>query len=426
MRTIGRWSLTALIINTMVGSGIYGAPSEVNAMVGRASPIAWVLAGATMGLMMACFAEVASQFNEAGGAYLYARTALGSFVGMQVAWFSWLAPIGACAASTNLLMNYLAGVLPMAASGLGRAALIVVLLGALTAANHVGVRSGTNLSNLFTVAKLLPLALVIAFGLARFASRPEMIGMAEIAQPGWKGWLDVLLLLSFGYAGFENALIPAGEMKAPRKEIPLALGTALAICIVFYALVQWTVVLGIGTSPTDRPLAAAATTLIGPTGAAWMIAGAMISAYGSVSAMVLASPRLTFSMAERGDFPAVFGRIHPRFATPYVSIAVFGALTTALALTGTFRWLLVLASGAVIVIYSAVCASLIALRMRRPNADAMRIPGGIVIACICLAIALVLLLRLSQSQAGMLGATFLLASVNWLLVKNKGSKKVPA
>src|SRR4051794_28228893 len=106
VRSIGRWSLTALIINTVIGSGVFGIPSEVNAIVGRASPIAMILAGLGMGLVMACFAEVASQFSNGGGAYLYTETALGDFVRMQVAWFSLLAPLGACAASINLFVSY--------------------------------------------------------------------------------------------------------------------------------------------------------------------------------------------------------------------------------------------------------------------------------------------------------------------------------
>jgi basic amino acid/polyamine antiporter, APA family len=117
IRSIGRWSLTALIINTVIGSGVFGLPSEVNAIVGRASPIAMILAGLGMGMVMACFAEVASQFSGGGGAYLYAKTALGDFVGMQVAWFSLLAPVGACAASVNLFVIYLAGFLPSAGYG---------------------------------------------------------------------------------------------------------------------------------------------------------------------------------------------------------------------------------------------------------------------------------------------------------------------
>src|SRR3569833_843175 len=140
IRSIGRWSLSALIVNTVIGSGVFGIPSEVNAIVGRASPIAMILAGLGMGMVMACFAEVASQFKGAGGAYLYSKTALGDFTGTQVAWFSLLAPIGACSASVNLFVSYLAGFWPNANSGLTRVAAMTILIGALTCANYNGVR----------------------------------------------------------------------------------------------------------------------------------------------------------------------------------------------------------------------------------------------------------------------------------------------
>jgi basic amino acid/polyamine antiporter, APA family len=418
-RTIGRWSLTALIVNTVIGSGVFGIPSVVNGVVGRASPIAMIIAGLGMGLMMACFAEVASQFSEAGGAYLYVRTALGSFAGMQVAWFSWLAPIGACAASANLFMDYLAGFFPPLAGGPSRIAILCLLLGALTLANYVGVRSGTNLSNVFTIAKLAPLILLIGLGLWRFGLDPVLLPPSEVIQPGAHGWMDALLLLAFAYAGFETALIPTGEMKDPRTEIPVALAVGLFVCIATYTLVQFIVVVTIGTGPFARPLAAAASILIGRSGAALVTVAAMISTYGSVSAMVLATPRLTFSMSQAGEFPSVFAKIHSRFLTPHISVLAFGGLTLLMAATGTFAWLLTLASGAIIITYAAVCVSLIVLRRRRPDADALRIPGGVLVACVCLVIALVLLSRLSQKEALLLGATSVVAFASWLAVRER-------
>jgi APA family basic amino acid/polyamine antiporter len=419
IRSIGRWSLTALIINTVIGSGVFGIPSEVNVIVGRASPIAMILAGLGMGMVMACFAEVASQFSDGGGAYLYAKTALGDFVGTQVAWFSLLAPVGACAASVNLFVIYLAGFLPSVSDGVPRVAAMVLLVGALTLANYIGVRSGTNLSNLFTVSKLLPLLVLIVFGLWRFAHQPLMLPTSEVVQPGVRGWLDALLLLSFAYAGFETALIPAAEMKAPRKHIPAALGMGLLVCIGVYALIQFVVVATIGTGMVERPLAVVASLLVGSKGSALITIAAMISIYGSVSAMVLATPRLTYSMAESGEFPALFATVHSRFNTPHISIVIFGMLTLLLAATGTFRWLMTLASGAVIIIYSAVCVTLIVLRKRHPEAEAMRIPAGSLIAYACLAIAVILLLRFTARESLLLLGTALVASVNFIAVRRK-------
>jgi amino acid transporter len=419
LRTIGRWSFTALIVNTIIGSGIFGIPSELNAIVGRASPIAMLLAGLGMGIMMACFAEVASQFSEPGGAYLYARTAFGRFVGMQIGWFSWLAPMAASAAGANLLAIYFAGFFPAAAGGVARIALMTVLIGLLALANYIGVQTGTRLSSLFTVAKLLPLFVLIVLGLIHFARQPEMIHPADIATPGLGGWVDALLLLSFAYAGYENMMLPMGEVKDPRHTVPFSLAIGLLLCMGIYALIQFIVVVTIGTGHVDRPLAATASILIGTGGAALVTVAAMISSYGNLSAVMLATPRLTYSLAEQGDFPTIFGRVHPRFKTPHLSIAIFSVLTWLLAISGTFRWALALASGAVIIIYASVCAALIRLRRIRPNADALRIPLGPLVACLGMTVAVILLTRLTLREGFLLVITFALATGNWLWVRQQ-------
>jgi basic amino acid/polyamine antiporter, APA family len=421
LRTIGRWSFTALIVNTIIGSGIFGIPSELNAIVGRASPIAMLLAGLGMGIMMACFAEVASQFTEPGGAYLYSRTAFGRFVGMQIGWFSWLAPMAASAAGANLLAIYFAGFFPAAATGLARVALMTALIGILAIANYIGVRTGTRLSTLFTVAKLLPLALLILLGLIHFARQPQMIRPSDIATPGLGGWVDALLLLSFAYAGFENVMLPMGEVKDPRRTVPFSLAIGLLLCMGTYALIQFIVVVTIGTGHIDRPLAATAAVLIGTGGGALVTVAAMVSSYGNLSAVMLATPRLTYSLAENGDFPAIFGRVHSRFQTPHLSIAIFSVLTWILAVSGTFRWALALASGAVIIIYASVCASLIRLRRIRPNADALRLPFGRIIACVGITVAIILLTRLTLREGFLLLITFAIASMNWFWVSRRAA-----
>lgn len=414
VRSIGKWSMTALIVNTIIGSGIFGIPSELNKILGRVSPVAMIVAGLGMGLMMACFAEVASQFPEPGGAYLYAREAFGRFAGMQIGWFSWLAPMGAAAASANLFLNYLAGFFPSVAGDFGKVSVLTLLFGILVIANYIGVRSGTGLNNLFTIAKLLPLVLLIVLGLAHFQSHPELISRNEVTSPGLSNWFEALLLLAFSYAGYENTMLPMGEVKNPRRTVPFALGTGLLICIAVYALLQFSVVVTIGTAYVDRPLAVTASRLVGTAGAVLVTLAAMLSTYGNISAIFLATPRLTFSLASRGDMPALLARVHSRFKTPHISILLLGALTWILAVTGTFRWALALASGAVIIIYVSVCASLIRLRQLRPQAEALRVPFGKVVACLGIAIAAVLISHLTLREAYLLLVTAVLATLNWL------------
>src|SRR5262245_32173742 len=113
VRSIGRWTLTALFVNCIIGGGIFGVPGELNRMLGRASPFAMLVAALGMAVIMACLAEVASQFSESGGPYLYVRTAFGRFMGMQVGWFHLLTVVAALAGIANLFVDTLSQVLPL-------------------------------------------------------------------------------------------------------------------------------------------------------------------------------------------------------------------------------------------------------------------------------------------------------------------------
>ena len=117
LRAIGRWSLVALVLNGVIGSSVFGLPSVIGGKLGAMSPLAWLVAALGIGTVVACFAEVASRFSEAGGPYLYAREAFGPFAGFQIGWLLWLARVTAFAALANLLVSYLGVFWPAAAGG---------------------------------------------------------------------------------------------------------------------------------------------------------------------------------------------------------------------------------------------------------------------------------------------------------------------
>ena len=184
IRAIGRWSLVALVVNSIIGSGVFGLPSTVAALIGNYSPYAVLAAGAGMTVIMGCFAEVASRFQEAGGPYLYARVAFGRLMGIQTAWMLWLGQVSAPAANANLFVIYLGEFFPHAKDPLPRAMILTVLVGLLTIINIRGVRAGTQVSNLFTAAKLVPLFAVIVLGLLVLQHHSWNIATAPIAAPG--------------------------------------------------------------------------------------------------------------------------------------------------------------------------------------------------------------------------------------------------
>ena len=406
--------MTALVINCIIGSGIFGLPGELTRLLGRASPLAMIFAALGMTVIMACIAEVASQFSEPGGAYLYVRTAFGHFMGIQAGWFHLLAVIAPLAAVANLFVNYLGTFLLSPLNTWQRGSLLAILIAIPTVANYFGVRRGANLNNVMTVAKLVPLVLLILFGLARFVHQPQMIHASDIASPGLSNWLSAMVLLLFAYAGPENALIPTGEMTEPRRTIPFGVGTGLLVCAAIYTLLQFITVETIGAMPTDRPLADTAAVLLGRGGATFVTIAALISTYGWISGAILYGPRLAYSLAAGGDFPSILARLHQRFHTPAIAI-LFCALTGwVLAFSGTFLWLVALSAGGTAILYAGMCASLIRLRKLRPNAVALRIPFGPVLSILSIAICLALMTGLKRRELLLMCVTALIATANWL------------
>jgi amino acid transporter len=345
VRSIGRWTMTALVINGIIGGGIFALPGELSRLLGRASPFAMIFAAVAMGIIMACIAEVASQFSEPGGAYLYTRTAFGRFVGMQIGWFFLLAVVGGVAVTANLLVDYLAPFLPWTLNVWERGLVMGFVIAIPTAANYCGVRSGANLSTVMTLAKVSPLVLLIVSGVARFAHQPLMIHASEIASPGWSNWVRAVALLMFPFSGWEESLVPTGEVTEPRRTIPFALGTGLITCAAVYTLLQFITVATVGPNASDRPLAQTASILLGGGGATMVSIAIMLACYGYISANLLNDPRLVYSLAVQGDFPAIFARIHPRFHTPAVALIIYAFTGWVLAVTGTFQFVLALSAG---------------------------------------------------------------------------------
>jgi basic amino acid/polyamine antiporter, APA family len=420
IRVIGRWSMVALAVNSILGSGIFGLPSVVAGQVGRSSPWAVLLGGLAMAVVIGCYAEVGSQFTETGGHYLYVRRAFGRFAGLQVGWLNLLSRLTACAASVNLLVISLGEFWPGAGAPAPRFAVVSLLVGTLAIANYRGVASGTVVSNVSAVAKLVPLAIVCAAGLAWLALHGRTA--APLPAADLHGWLGAMLLLFFAYGGYEASLNPMGEAKDPRRDVAFALFVALAIVTFFYTALQLIVV---GVLPdaahSQRPLADAARVMMGEGGAALISIGALISVYGYLSANLLTVPRGTYALAARGDFPPQFAAIHARFRTPHVSIVAVAVLVWAFALFGTFAWNVTLSACARLFYYAAVCAAVPMLRRRQPQAAAFRLPGGPLLPVLGVLICLVLLTQVDFSKSLILLAVMLAATVNWLLVRGRGT-----
>ncbi len=410
--------MAALVVNSIIGSGIFALPSDVARLIGRASPWAVLLGGAAAGVIMACFAEVASQFNQAGGPYLYTRVAFGRLVGIEMGWMLWLVRVAAPAATANLFVIYCGEFWQGAKDPLPRFLILTFLYGLLTVINYRGVKGSAQVSNIFTVAKLVPLFLVAIAGTCYLLAGHRTSHLFTIGAGS--DWPKAALLLVFAYGGFETALTPLGEAKNPRRDVVFALFTALITCTLLYTVIQW-VVVGVLPDPghSERPLADVARLALGPGGAAFVSVGALVSVYGYLSANMLGVPRITFALAENGDFPSIFASIHPRFRTPYVSVLAFALLSWLLALLGTFTWNATLSAVARLLYYGLVCASLPVLRRKQPGAGLVRLPGGIFFAVLGSGICTLLIAGVNRSGSMILLATALAAMLNWLLVRSR-------
>jgi basic amino acid/polyamine antiporter, APA family len=425
VRAIGRWSLAALTVNFMVGSGVFGMPSILAGLLGRASVLVVLIAAAAIATVMACFAELASRFTETGGPYLYVRVAFGRFWGIQVGWLSWLVRLTACAANANLLVAYLAEFWADATRPFARFLIVTLVVGTIATVNYRGVRLGAQVSNAFTLFKLLPIGVLCAAGI--FYVTAHRLIPVTIVSADTNAWMHALLLLTVPYGGFEAALTPVGEAKNPRRDAPFALLVALVTCTTIYVLIQWVVVRVLpDPAHSSRPLADVARIIMGPGGAALIAMGAIVAVGGILAANSLATPRITFALAERGDFPSAFAAVHPRFRTPYFSILVYALLAWLLALFGSFVGNATLSAMARLLVFGLVCAALPVLRKKQPAGAAFQMPAGLLFAGLGLVYCFGLLARSVTGKSLVLVTTMAIALLNWLAIRNRKTSAAQA
>ncbi|MFI5198078.1 MAG: APC family permease [Thermoanaerobaculia bacterium] len=407
VRAVGLAGLTAISVNGVVASGIFVLPATVAALAGPASPAAYFVAAGLMALVVLCFAEAGSLFEETGGPYVYAREAFGPFAGFLVGWMFFITRLAATAAIGNAFVAYLGYFWPAAARGPGRVAAVTLSITVLAALNVIGIRSGARVVNVLTISKLVPLLLFASVGL--FAADPSRYRL--LALPPAAALRQASLLLVFAFGGFENASVLTEEVKEPRRQLPIALIVAIGLAALLYVLIQ---IVALGTLPglaSDRtPLASAAALFLGPGGAALMTVGAVLSTLGSTSALVLVGPRILYAFAHAGQLPPALARIHPRHLTPHVAIVVFAAMAWAATLAGTFAQLVAVSAIARLVFSAATCLAIPVLRRRLPPAP-FRIPLGFTIPAVAAALSLWLLSSVSRDQAVAGGLAVLLGLV---------------
>ncbi len=398
VRAVGRWQLVGLSVNDVIGSGIFLLPAAAAALLGPASLWAVLLAGLAVSLLVMCYAQAASFFDQPGGSYLYVREAFGKLAGFEVGWMLLLTRIFSAAALSNGLAEAVTHFWPTADSGIIRVAIVVVSLVVLIWINVIGVRAAARAGVFLTIAKLLPLAMFIVIG-AFFVDMAQASPLASGSLPVQDLAKGALLLL-FAFAGFENMPTAAGEYNNPRRDVPFAMMMMIIIVTVTYVGVQW-VALGTlpGLAESSTPLADAAGRFGGTWLAAVLTIGAAVSMLGTNSNSIMFGPRYLLALANDGYGPKVLTRIHPRYRTPAVAILVVGAVAIAIALSGSFVQLALLSVVARLVAYVAVSGSVLVLRKRLGGReDALRLVGGPVIPIAATVLSLALLTSAGASN----------------------------
>lgn len=415
-RSIGARGLTASLFNTTVGAGIFALPAVVAGMLGSSAVYAYLACALVMLCIVLSFAVAGSRVPRAGGTYAYTEAAFGPFVGFLAGAMVWLSDLLASSAVVSGLVTAIGRYVPACATPSGRLTLLAVVLGGLAWINMRGVRYGTRVVEGITVAKLAPLVLLVVAGL--FIAGQEMFTVGPAPSPVTLG--RTTLVLIFAFAGAESALALSGEITAPSRTIPQALLTALSLITALYIAVHFSAAAALGpalASTPDATLAAAARRWLGPTGQAILLAGTVISMLGYVSALVLATPRLVYALAQRGQLPSWLGRVHPRWQTPAAAIAFHAALLFAVAATGSFATLAGFASVAVVSVYALACVSAMQLQRRDTRyheASPFRVPLAVPLlgALICLA----LLSQATRAELALEAAVLGVASI-WFLLR---------
>jgi basic amino acid/polyamine antiporter, APA family len=374
IRAVGFWGLVAMCINAVVGSGVFLLPSESFKLLGPFSLWAPLIAAVPVFILVLCFAEAASHFSEAGGAYLYARTAFGDFIGFETGWMNWIARLTSLASLSNGFVLSLARLFPVLGTGYARATVIVLTIAILAAIHLVGVRYGAASIYVFTLGKMVPLVGFIVLALVVWKSNPFPASM-QLPGPGTH-WNDVWLFMLFLYAGFENLGVPAGEFKNPRRDLPLALLIGTLIIAAIYVLTQLGAMAALpDLSKTDTPIADAAAAMIGYAGTLVVTIGALLSMAGTNSGTMLEGSRMLYALSLDRPKLRLISYVHPKFHTPTVAITIHAIVALALALGGSFAKLALLSAVARLTTYLFTCAAIPRLRKL---SEGFRTPGLIV------------------------------------------------
>jgi amino acid transporter len=422
VRAISARQLTASIVNVTIGAGIFVLPAVASGGLGAAAPIAYIVCAALMALIVCCFAAAGSRVSLTGGVYAYVEIAFGPFVGYLAGVLYFVMATFAVASVSSAFAGSVGALWPAASTPVARAVLIAALFSMLAAVNVRGVTPGVRLVETMTVAKLLPLVLLITVGI--WSVNPEYLRWP--GMPAGTAIGQTAIVLIFAFAGLEIALVPSGEVRDPARSVPRAVFSALSITTMLYLMIQ-TVAQGLlGPAIANfstAPLAEAAGRVLGKGGRLIVLIGAVVSMFGYTSGDMLGSPRTLFAFARDGVLPPVIARIHPRYHTPSVAIVVYACIVASVAISSSFTQLAVLANVTALTLYLMCVVASYELQRRDVRADGaipFAVPGGPVVPVLAAAVIVWLLSNATRREFGVEALVLAVATLFYFIRKTGG------
>lgn len=412
-REVGVWGLSANIVNIMVGAGIFVLPAIIAQTMGASGVLAYLFCGLLIGLVMLCFAEVGSKVTHSGGAYAYVEKAFGAYPGFMVAIFGLMGNVFADAAVSTALVEIIGLVFPIVQQPVIRITFLFILFSGLALINVFGVKQGIGLVKLNTVAKLIPLTLLVFIGWKDV----QWANLAWESEPTLQSLGETSLILFFAFMGGDVGLTIGAEIKNPQKTVPRAISIGILGVLFLYIAIQLVAqgILGKDLPNfTEAPLAEVAQLVFGPVGSTLLFTGAGISMFGMISGSILNSPRVLFRLSRDNMIPfRKLASIHHRFKTPYLAILIYAGIGFTLACIGGFKTLAVVASSSALLLYFGVSLSVIGLRKKKDlDNGGFKIPLGYTVPILSAGIILFFLSNLTGLEIkGLLIMIFILSLI---------------
>ncbi|WP_088330049.1 APC family permease [Lacimicrobium sp. SS2-24] len=415
-RDMGTLGVLFIVVNGLIGAGIFGLPEALHVAVGFFAPWLLLIGGLLVMAIVVCFAELTKLTDRSGGPQRYVGDAFGDFAGFIVGWNFFAARLISQGANVLVLVAYAAALWPVVGEGVAKIALIVSVLGGLTFINVIGIKRVVAVLGAMTLFKLLPLLLLMAIGIG-FAAHPQ-----PLVLPTFSAVEGVALAALYAFVGFENATIPAGETSQPRRAMPRALLLGLALVTLVYFGLQWAYSYSVvaGTGP-EAPLIALAGEYGGDVGALLIAATIVISVLANLTAGHTSASRMPPALADDGLLPAWFGRVS-RWGTPANAIVFYGAGAILFALWDDF---LALAAVSTLARLLAYVASIVALPTLRRRAGMGALNKTIILAApLALGLSLWAATQTNATQWQTLGGFALVGALLFLIARrNIASRK---